>query len=131
MPNGFHGSRASWNRIEAPLRPLDPTLEAFAREHGTSLGRNHHGWPERSLRWGQPVSRLIQIYLDDAERLTWHVWLCASEDRPSGRYWRREFLRRGVPIEEISGDLGALLEEARHIVERWSSRDLEPVTESE
>lgn len=130
MPNGFHGSRDSWDRIEGPLRSLDPALEAFAHDHGMSLGRNDHGWPERSLRWGQPVGRLIQIYLDDEERLTWNVWLCASEDRPSGRHWKHEYLRSGVPIGEISGDLGALLDEARRLVERWSPRDLEPVTES-
>lgn len=130
MPNGFHGSPESWDRIEGPLRALDPTLEAFAHEHGMSLGRNHHGWPERSLRWGRPVGRLIQIYLDDEERLTWNVWLCASEDRPSGRRWRREFLRKAVPIEEISGDLGTLLDEARRLVEGWSPRDLELVAES-
>lgn len=129
MPNGFHGSRESWDRIEAPLRPLDPVLEAFARRHGMSLGRNHHDWPERSLRWGQPVGRLIQIYLEDENRLAWNLWICASEDRPSGRYWRRELLREAVPIEEISSNLVVLLDEARQIVERWSARDLEFATE--
>lgn len=129
MPNGFYGSRGSWERIESPLRPLDPILEAFARQHGMSLGRNHHDWPERSLRWGQPISRLIQIYLEDEDRLTWNVWLCASEDRSSGRYWRREFLCQAVPIEEISRNLPGLLRQAREIVEQWSAQDLEFATE--
>jgi len=57
------------------------------------------------------------------------VWLCASEDRSSGRYWRREFLRKAVPIQEISGDLTALLEQARQTVEGWSAQDLEFATE--
>jgi len=128
MPNGFHESREAWDRIEAPLRPLDPALEAFARQHDMSLGRNYHNWPERSLRWGKPVSRLIQIYLEDEDQLTWNVWLCASEDRSSGRYWRREFLRKAVPIQEISGDLTTLLEQARRTVEGWSAQDLEFAT---
>ena len=129
MPNGFYGSSEDWDRIEAPLRLLDPVLQDFASEHGMSLGSNHHNWPERSLQWGAPVSRLVQLYLEDENHVTWNLWLCASEDRHSGRYWRSEFLRKAVPIEEISGNLAALLEEARNTVESWSSQDLELATE--
>jgi hypothetical protein len=125
MPNGFHGSQESWDRIEGLLRPLDPVLEAFAGQHGMSLGRNYRSWPERSLRWGEAVSRLIQIYLEDEDPPTWKVWVCASEDRDSRRYWKREDLREKVRIEEISNDLATLLEEARRVVEQWSSQDLE------
>ena len=129
MPNGFHGSREAWDRIEAPLRPLDPALEAFAHKLGVSLVRNSRNWPERSLRWGAPVSRLIQLYLEDEDRLTWTLWVCASEDRSSARYWRRESLRTGVLIEEISSHLPVLLDQAHRLVTRWSSEDLEFATE--
>lgn len=127
MPNGFHGSRAKWDRMEAPLRPLDPILVTFARRHEMSLGRNGHDWPERSLRWGGTPGRLIQVYLENEDELTWNLWLCAFEDRPSGRFWKSEFLRKAVPIGEIRDDFMGLLEEARRIVEAWSARDLEPV----
>ena len=129
MPNGFHGSRETWDRIEAPLRPLDPALEAFAHKLGVPLTRNSRNWPERSLRWGEPVSRLIQLYLEDEDRLTWTLWVCASEDRTSARYWRRESLRKDVPIEEISSHLASLLDQAHQLVTRWSSKDLEFATE--
>ena len=129
MPNGFHGSQDAWNRIEAPLRPLDPTLEAFAHRLGVPLGRNSRNWPERSLRWSAPVSRLIQLYLENEDRLTWTLWVCASEDRSSARYWRHESLRKDVPIVDISTHLNALLDQAHQLVTGWSSRDLEFATE--
>ena len=129
MPNGFHGSREAWDRIEAPLRALDPTFEAFARKLGVPLGRNTRSWPERSVRWGSQLSRLIQLYLEDEDRLTWTLWVCASEDRSSARYWRREFLRKGVPIEDVAPQLASLLERAHELVTGWSSRDLELATE--
>ena len=126
MPNGFHGTREAWDRMEAPLRALDPVLEAWATRHGMSLSRNSHAWPERSLAWGAPVERLIQIYLEDQDRLTWNVWICAFEDRPSGRHWKREFLRSDEPIARIDTDLERLLGEAARIVDGWSTDDLEP-----
>jgi len=125
MPNGFHGTDEAWSRLEAPLLRLDSPLEAFAREHGLSLGRNYHNWPERSLKWGAPINRLIQVYLDDEQTLTWNVWLCASEDRGAARYWRRAFLRQGVPIEEIERDLPVLLGEALARVNSWSPEHFE------
>jgi len=128
MPNGFHGTDEAWSRLEAPLLRLDSPLEAFAREHGLSLGRNYHNWPERSLKWGAPINRLIQVYLDDEQTLTWNVWLCASEDRGAARYWRRAFLRQGVPIEEIERDLPVLLGEALARVNSWSPEHFEFAT---
>ena len=112
-----------------PLRLLDPALEAFAHKLGVPLARNSRNWPERSLRWGAPVSRLIQLYLEDEDRLTWTLWVCASEDRSSARYWRRESLCKGMPIEEISSHLSSLLDQAHQLVTRWSSDDLEFATE--
>ena len=128
MPNGFQGTDEAWARIEAPLLVLDPALEAFAHEHGLSLGRNYHNWPERSLKWGAPIERLIQVYLEDEKALTWNVWLCASEDRGAARYWKRAFLRQAVPIEEIERALPGLLEEALAQVNTWSREQLEFAT---
>jgi len=51
MPNGFHGSSEAWERMEAPLRALDPVLEDFAARHGTSLCRMRivEGWSGQDL----------------------------------------------------------------------------------
>ena len=128
MPNGFHGTDETWARLEAPLLRLDPMLEGFARDHGLSVGRNYHNWPERSLTWGAPINRLIQVYLEDQDALTWNVWLCATEDRGPARYWKQEFLKRAVSIEEVERALPHLLEEARLRVQSWSSDQLEFAT---
>jgi hypothetical protein len=129
VPNGFHGSSDTWDRIESPLHSLDPALDAFAQEHGLSVSRNARGWPDRSIRWGHPVNRLIQVFLESEDRLTWTLWACASEDRDAERYWRHVSLRKAVPIDEIASDLPALLNEAKRTLEAWSSSDLEFATE--
>ena len=121
MPNGRYGSNEEWDRLEAPLLEMDPALEEFAMRHGMSIGRNHHSWPERSLRWGSAPERLIQIYLADEKRSTWNIWLCASEDRAGRRFWKQEFLRREVPMREVCPVIEALLDEALEIVGSWSS----------
>lgn len=126
MPNGFHGSPEEWERITAPLRPLDPVLSEFAARHGMALERGGRAWPSRSLRWGGSVDRLIQIFLEDEDALTWNLWICASQDRTAGRHWKQRYLRRGVPIDRIEEDLEALLEEARGVAEGWTGADLEP-----
>jgi hypothetical protein len=128
MPNGFYGTDEAWIRLEAPLVRLDPLLEGFALDHGFSVSRNYHNWPERSLEWGAPIRRLIQIYLHDDEALTWNMWLCASEDRGPNRYWKQEFLKRAASIEEVEGAWPNLLEEARLCLESWSSDQLEFAT---
>ena len=124
MPNGFHGTDQEWERIEAPLRPLDPTLDGFARRHGMRISRSERNWPSRSLHWGAKLERLVQIYLEDPARLTWNVWVCVSEDRRRKRYWKNAFLRRAVPISEIASDLEGLLEQGRRDADSWGSRDL-------
>jgi hypothetical protein len=125
MPNGFQGSAKEWERLEAPLRSLDDALTDYAKLHGLALSRNYHNWPERSLRWGTAIKRLIQIFLADEKRLTFNLWLCASEDRGSERYWKQRLLREAVPIEEIDGDLNLLLDSGRIEVDGWSSNELQ------
>lgn len=124
MPNGLAGSTEEWERMEAPLRAVDDVLAAFAERYGATLTRNHHSWPERSLRWGAGIERLIQIYLADERQLSFHIWLCASEDRPQGRFWKQRFLARNRSIEEIRSNLRRWLEEGRREVDGWSSQDL-------
>ena len=128
MPNGFHGSKTQWETLELPLRALDGVLGDFAGRYGMTLSSNSRNWPDRSLVWGDSIRRLIQIYLVDEERVTYSVWLCASEDRGSSRYWRRELLRDSVPIGEIAVDLPELLERGRLLLESWTSETLEFAT---
>jgi hypothetical protein len=125
MPNGFHGSKGEWARLTAPLEVLDPALEAFAQEHGFELSRNARNWPERSVRWGTPVGRLIEIFLADEERLTWNLGICAYESKAEGQHWKRRAILKGVPIEEIAQNLPRLLRDAHALVTSWSSEDLD------
>jgi hypothetical protein len=128
MPNGYQGPETEWNRLEAPLRDIDPPIEAFAKRHNMALTRNYHSWPERSLRWGGDPERVIQVYLDDADRLTWSLWLCASQDRGHQRFWKKQFLRRNVQMTEIRPVIVELIEEALRIVNSWRVEDLEFAT---
>ncbi len=129
MPNGFQGPETEWHRIEAPLVQADEVLQKFAASHGLSLSRNYHGHPERSLRWGNGVQRLIQLYLADSDRLTLNLWLCASQDRGGTRYWRRAFLVNAQRFEQFSERLPSLLEEAYATVDSWAADSLESATD--
>jgi len=128
MPNGFYGSKADWERVEAPLHALDNDLEVFSKRHSIPLSRNGRNWPDRSLVWGSPVRRLIQIFLADEKDLTYNVWICASEDRDNKRYWKQELLRSAVAVTEIEAELADLLERGRALLESWDSDSLEFAT---
>ena len=126
MANGYHGSREGWDRITEPLLGLDPILAAFAEDRGLVLGKNTHNWPDRTFRWEDSLERLIQIYLADQSTLTWHLWICASEDRSDGwRYSKREHLAYGVTAQELELDLSRLLADAWKRVTAWKTADLE------
>jgi hypothetical protein len=131
MPNGFHSSKAQWETLEMPLRELDEDIRAFAERHGIALTSNSRNWPDRSLAWGVSLQRLMQIYLVGEEPPTYSFWLCASEDRGGERFWRKEFLKEAVPIEEIAGDLLELLERGRLLLESWTGERLEFATKLE
>lgn len=128
MPDGYHGSDEDWKRLERPLRDIDPLVEAFAKRHKIALSRNYHNWPERSLRWGADPERVIQIYLEDADRLTWNLWLCASQDRGLQRFWKNQFLCHNVAMGELNPVMEQLLDEALRIVSSWRTEDLEFAT---
>jgi hypothetical protein len=110
-----------------PLKGIDRSLKQFGSEHGLELLRDTRNHPERSFRWGSPVERLIQIYIVDEAQLTWNLWICAVEDRADGRYFKREFLREGVPMQEIADHLPELLHEAYSQVTGWTAQDLRKV----
>jgi hypothetical protein len=129
MPNGFHGPKNEWERMEAPLLRIDHSLQDFANSYGLRLSRNYHNWPERSLKWSTSrINKLIQIFLCDESKLTFTVWICASEDRGTSRFWKQQKLRDAVEIPEISAELGNLLGEGKAILDRWNETDLEPVS---
>ena len=127
MANGFSGSKEDWRKLELALLEIDPTLEAFADRHQLSLSKNHKS-PERSLSWADPVHRLIQIYVGDEKRLTYDLWLCASEDRENERYWKTEFLLKDVPANQLAHGLRQNLERGRELLQSWSSEDLQLAT---
>jgi hypothetical protein len=124
MPNGFHGSNEDWARLAAPLLTLDPAFEAFARQHGFTISRNDHNWPERSVRWGSGIERLIQVYLADEQRLLFTLWLCAFEDRAKGRYWKHRNVYSNTTVAAIGQNLEKVLEESKSEVDAWSANDL-------
>jgi hypothetical protein len=126
MPNGFQGSTHDWDRMEAPLLKIDPMLASFANLHHLTKSANYHKWPERSLVWSSDgVRKLIQIYLEDEKSLTLNLWISASEDRGSERFWKQQFLRKAVPLQELERDLSQLLSNAKETLDAWSGRDLD------
>jgi hypothetical protein len=125
MKNGLHGSESEWLRIEAPLRAVDPVLLEFARARGLAVSKNYHDWPERSLVWGSQVRRLLQLYLQDSESLTFNLWLCASHDRGGSRYWKKAFLFERLAADEFSPGLPVLLDEGFTLVNSWRTEDFE------
>ena len=115
---------AGWERIEAPLVELDEAFAAFASRHGMSLRRNYHDWPERSVIQEGEVTRLIQVYLDDEARLTFSVWLCASQDRGDERFWKSDYLARGVSAGVLAANLHIWLEQGWARLQGWNANDL-------
>ena len=125
---GYWRSQAAWQRVEAPLLPLDRVVEAFASRLDLKLTRNHKDWPERSLSWGSQVRKLIQIFLDDDKALTFNVWLCASQDRGQERYWKQEFAVKGKPVADFAASLETLLVEAKAKLDSWTEDQLKHAT---
>jgi hypothetical protein len=111
--------------MEAPLLRADPVLQKFAATRGLAVSKNYHGDPERSLRWGGGIQRLIQLYLEDSDRLTLNLWVCASQDRGGTRFWRRDFVVKEKKLEDFFERLPVLLEEAYALVNAWSADSLE------
>ena len=123
MPNGFHGSKKKWRRLEAPLVEIDAILLAFAKRYGLEVYRNYRG-ADRSLRFNDALSRTIWVYASEKYGAsgTYDVSIVAYQDRPE-RYVKSAWLARRVP----SGEMERMLEQAAHVVASWSENDLELV----
>lgn len=118
---GWYGTAEEWNRIEAPLKALDPDLGSFAGKYGLNVTKNRKDWPERSLAWEADVRCLIQIYLVDESLLTLNLWICTSQDRNGSRFWKREMLRKEVQLPEMARDLLSALETGKRKLDLWSA----------
>jgi hypothetical protein len=119
---GWYGTKEEWDRLEQPLTLLDDSLTKFATNEGISVSRNLKDWPERSLVWGKQTRCLIQIYLIEESALKFNFWICASQDRDLKRFWKNEFVKERVSIEEIRDDLPFLLSEAKRKLDEWATQ---------
>ena len=118
---GWHGTQEEWRRIEAPLLSIDPAMEKFATQHGLVVHKNLKEWPSRHVEWGTEVRCLIQLYLVSQTKLTFSLWLCASEDRGNMRYWKQEKAINEMPLSEFSDALVEHLKSGRAKLLLWST----------
>jgi hypothetical protein len=119
--DGWSGTNEEWQRIEAPLKLLDPALDRFARKYGLPVTKNLKDWPERSLVWETDVRCLMQVYLIDKSALTLKLWICASLDRNGSRFWKHETPRDGIQASDLAGELFELLEAGKQKLDYWSA----------
>src|SRR5215208_7100509 len=121
MPNGFHGPKEEWQRMEAPYVRIDPILVSFAQRHGFQLVRNYRD-ADRSIRFNDSLSRTIWIHHTDkyGTEGTYQVSVIAHQDRKD-RYIKAA--RIAAPVS--TDDLEQVLERATAIVTSWTERDLE------
>lgn len=128
MPNGHHGAKDKWERMEAPLVELDPLIENFAKSHKMELSRNYHNWPERSLTMDNELHRKIQIYMKNEEPPTFIVAAYAWRDSESERYLKQEFVTEPVAPAALRIHLLSWLEQSYKTVMAWKAEDLEFAT---
>ena len=126
---GFNGTREEWTRLENPLIEIDQVLEDFAKKYSLKLTKNHKGWPERSITWGNNPKHLIQLFLVNEEHLTFNLWLCVSSDRGKKRYWKQENLVYDKSLNEFKANLPELLERGYEKLNSWKKSELEFYTE--
>ena len=132
VANGvWHRTEQEWAHIEKPIKLLDHEIARFADKHGINISKNKKDWPERSLRWGNDIQCLIQVYLADQDTLTLNLWICASQDRGKQRYWKREFLIHEAQVSDVENSLFGVLELGKQRLDLWSAHpeELEFATE--
>jgi hypothetical protein len=122
MPNGFHGPKKEWDRLEAPYVRIDPILSAFAQRHGVELYKNYRD-ADRSIRFNDSLSRAIWVNATDTygANETYDVSVLAHQDRPE-RFFKGDHVAHNVPIS----DLDRVLERAATLVASWTADDLNP-----
>lgn len=107
------------------VRRLDPIIDRFARCYQFRVTKNLKDWPERSIVWKTDVRCLIQVFLADRSALTMNLWICASQDRDAGRFWKKEMLRQNIPVSALENELLDLLEAGKRQLEaRRASRGI-------
>jgi len=119
---GWYGTQDEWERLEAPLIAFDSAISNFAAARPVSLTKNSKDWPERSLRWHQNPSCLMQLYLADEREVTWNLWLCCAQDRGGDRYWRQELLIEGEPAASFADNLTSLLGAGYDRLNSWQAQ---------
>lgn len=92
-----------------------------------TIGQNSHSWPDRGLAWSDDLQRKIHLFLDGETAITYTLSIVAWQDRPDGRYWKRETIAKAVPISAIRAKLFELLERARSTADSWAPGDLRHV----
>ena len=128
MPNGYHGSKGEWDRLEAPLVELDPVIKSFAESHKMELSSNYHNWPERSLTAIDELHRKIQIFMKNEEPPTFVIGAYAWRDIDANRYLKSEFVTEAVPLSALRLHLLSWLEQSYKTVMAWKPEELEFAT---
>ena len=126
MANGFQGTTQEWDKMEAPLLPLDEALTRFAQEKQVELEKNYHSVPNRRLTWDhEGITRSIQITLEDENKQTLYVTFFAWQDKDQERYgkWVRQI--DGLSSDKLVHDIAQLLEEGYETLALISTDDLE------
>lgn len=127
MPNGFHGSKAEWEKLVAPLLQLDEGLTSFAAARGLRVDHNYHNMPNRMVRWTRNgIERVIQITLYGDEQILFAF--SAFSDEAGGRRGKNWPPRTDIPLAEFKANLETLLTEAHETLESVTSEDLEDWT---
>lgn len=111
----------NWAQLERPLLDVDPILDEFAQRVGLRVYRNFNDWPNRVFDWDNGVRCQIQLYLVDPDRLTFNLWLCASQDRGTTRFWRHETAIKEQRVERFAGSLADELQDGRRKLITWTA----------
>ena len=117
---GWNGTAEEWARIEQPLLDIDPIIEEFAREFGLTIHKNDNDWPGRAFVWDNGVNCAIHLYLADQDKLTFNLWLCASQDRGRTRFWKQETPIKDQRIEQFRDRLADELRTGRRTLIGWT-----------
>lgn len=118
-------NEATKQRLEEPLFRLEPIWKAFALNNNLTLVMNAKGWPNLTIEWGKAIRLLLQLFLCSETEPKYTFWLCASQDRGTKRYWKKETPIQGQGIDEFFDRFPLLLQESRVKLEDWTESDLE------
>ena len=110
-----------WAVIGRPLIDVDPVLDEFAKKFGLKKFSNLNEWPNRVFDWDNGVRCQIQLYLVDPHELTFNLWLCASQDRGTTRFWRHDTPIKEQHVGQFASRLTRELEEGRRRLIRWTA----------